>query len=336
MNWSEIIGHSKKIVQLKEMIQTNNFPNAVIFSGLEGIGKKKIAEVVAKSLLCENDSKPCNECQSCHSIENHSHPDYYFIEPDKSKANPIIKIDQIRQIQQEISKMPVMSNCRMILIDDAELMNVATQNCLLKTLEEPTGLTKLILITSSFSRLLMTIRSRCMRINFDKLNEVEIERELERQNIIEAKRISLISNGSLGKAFSLVRNKGLEIREEALNFFESLVEVNLEEIFVKGEELSKQPKDTFKEWTLNIQKFLRDVLLIELKLEDESYYNRDLKNRMMKLHNLLRDEQIYKMMKETVEVQRRLKSNATLELLIESYFIRLRRIMNAKSDRSTL
>ena len=325
INWSDIIGHENKIAQIRDMIKSQQFPNAVIFSGIAGIGKRLIAEVVAMALLCENDEAPCKNCSSCHAFIAETHPDYYYMEPDRSKANPIIKIDQIRALQREVAMMPMMSNRRMVIINDAEYMNAAAQNCLLKTIEEPSGLSKFILITANRSRLLMTLRSRCMIINFEKLTEAEIKRGLEFQSIENADKIAVIADGSLGQAISLAANDGLKIREEALKFLESISKLTVEDIFVKGQELSTQPKNNFIEWTVNFQKFLRDILIVNNDLDNNYYYNRDMKSRLHKLRNEISDTVAFNMLHEVAEVQRRLSSNANLELLIESLFVRLKR-----------
>ena len=326
-NWSDILGNEEKVGQIREMINSRQFPNAVIFSGLAGIGKKMIAKVAAMSLLCESDNKPCGNCPSCRAFMAASHPDYYYMEPDRSKANPMIKIDQVRALQAEVSLMPVMSDLRMVIIDDAELMNGAAQNCLLKTIEEPSGLSKFILTTSNRSRLLMTLRSRCMIINFERLSEEDIMRGLELRNIDNTAEIAVIANGSLGQAIKLAENDGLQIRNDTLDFLESLPKLSIEDIFSKGQSLSTQPKENFREWTNNLQKFLRDLLIVNVDLEKHYYYNRDLRGRLSKLRGKFRDSAVFDMLHETAEIQRRLNSNANLELLIESFFIRLKKII---------
>ena len=326
INWSDIIGHKNKISQIRDMIKTQQFPNAVIFSGAAGIGKRLVAEAAAFSLLCGKDDAPCDDCESCRAFISDSHPDYYYLEPDRSKANPMIKIDQIRDLQKEVLLMPVVSNLRMVIINDTEFMNAAAQNCLLKTIEEPQGLSKFILITANRSRLLMTLRSRCMIINFEPLSEEDIKFGLEKKNIDNAEKIAVIANGSLGQAITLAENDGLQIREDSLKFLESLSKLTVEDIFNKGQELSTLSKENFREWTLNFQKFLRDSLIVNTELNKNYYYNRDLKNRILKLREKFIDSSIFDMLHETAEIQRRLNSNANLELLIESFFIKLKRI----------
>ena len=328
INWSDIIGHENKIKQIREMINANQFPNAVIFSGISGIGKRRIARTVAAALLCENKDGPCGKCPSCRTFTANSNPDYYCLEPDRSKANPIIKIEQIREMQKEVILMPASSNCRMVIIDDAECMNNVSQNCLLKTIEEPQGFSKFILITSNLSRLLMTLRSRCMIIKFEHLKQYEIEQTLKTQDVNEAEKVAIIANGSLGQAIDLAKNNGLKIREDSLNFLESVSKLSIEDIFIKGQELSAFPKEYFNQWTVNLQKFLRDILILGNGIENQYFYNVDLTDRLQSLKNNFVDNQIFSMIHETTEAQRRLKSNMTLQLLIETFLIRFKRSLD--------
>ena len=151
------------------------------------------------------------------------------------------------------------------------------------------------------------------------------------QNIDNASKIAIIANGSLGQAFKLAENDGLQIREDVIKFLETLSSLNIENIFVKGQALAALPKDYFISWTINFQKILRDILILsaDVNIENEYFYNRDIKARLNKIKTNLAEAEIFKMLHESAEVQRRLRSNANLELLIESFFIRLK---NSKSN----
>ena len=322
MQWDKIIGHGNKISNLREMIKNQKFPHSLIMSGISGIGKRKIAEIAAAALLCENEDAPCGKCQSCRNFLSGTHSDYYLIEPDMTKANPVIKIGQIREMQREVSLMPMLSDRRVVVIDGAEYMNNVSQNCLLKTIEEPQGQSTFILITANRSKLLLTLLSRCMVINFDKLTESEITRGLNEREIIDAEKIAVISNGSLGQAITLASNGGLKLREDAINFLETLDNLTIEEIFNRGQRFSELSKEQVLEWLASLQKFLRDLLIVDANVRDEFYYNRDLKERLQKLN--FEQSRIFKMISETAELRRRLMSNATLRLMIESYFMKLR------------
>lgn len=326
LNWQNIVGHKTKIDKLKKIIADEKFPHAVLFSGIEGIGKKKIAEICAAVLLCENPSngEPCGVCSNCKLISAKSHPDFYVVEPETTKTTRNIKIGQIRTLQNEIALRPVQAERRVVLLDGAEFMNNAAANCLLKTLEEPPSQTIFILTTANRSSLLMTLRSRCRTINFDKLTTEEIKSELLRREIDNAEKISIIADGSLGHALKLSESGGYEMRESAIDFIEriALEEISIEDIFTKGVQISEWNKEQFSDFIICIQKILRDIFL----LGQVDLYNPDFEKRLSKIK--ISEKRLSMMIEEGAEIRRRLKSNANLRLLAESYLMRLKKIVS--------
>lgn len=324
-SWQNIIGNAPRIEHLKKILSEEKFPHAVIFSGVEGIGKRKIAENCAAALLCENSNvEACGTCESCRILAAGNHPDFYVVEPEKSKSAPNIKIGQIRALQSEVSLQPNHSACRVVIIDGAELMNNAAANCLLKTLEEPTGQTIFILTTANRAGLLMTLRSRCGTVNFEKLSAEQIKNALELRGVEteRAETISLIADGSFGRALKLEESGGYEIREDALNFLESLLakKITVEEIFNRGKNFSDGSRENVSDFVTHIQKILRDVFL----LNQAELYNQDLISRLEKIK--IKEKILYALFDEGKKIQRKLNSNANLRLLIESYFIKLKQI----------
>ena len=326
--WKNIVGHAAKIEQLKKIIAEEKFPHAVIFSGSEGIGKKKIAETCAAVLLCENASggEPCGVCENCKLISAGSHPDFYVVEPESTKTTKNIKIGQIRTLQAEASLRPVQAERRVVLIDGAEFMNNAAANCLLKTLEEPPSQTIFILLSANRAGLLLTLRSRCRTVNFDKLTTEEILSELLRREIEtdKAKKISVVADGSLGRALNLAESGGYELRESALDLVErfSVGEVTNEDIFTKGGQISDWSKEQFADFVIYIQKILRDIFL----LGESDLYNPDFQDRLQKIK--ISRKNLSAMIEEGAEIRRRLNSNANLRLLAESYLMRLKFIVS--------
>ncbi len=155
----------KVVSELTHIIQTKRIPNALLFNGNDNTGRKEAAFLFAKGINCLNKVKPfCNNCRSCRKINEHSHPDIFCIKLPKDKK--IISISRIRKIGSAISAKPNEAEFRMILIQNAELMNIQAQNALLKMLEEPPEKTFFILITDKVSLLTPTIISRCRKIRF--------------------------------------------------------------------------------------------------------------------------------------------------------------------------
>ena len=167
--------------------------HAYLLAGHSGLGKTVFAVQLAKTLLCQaSDKKACGQCQSCRLFESGSHPDLHVLQSEKrtvdqadlvatyapryledeskrqkrKKPSAVITIDQVRDVVPDINTRPHLSNCRIIILNAAEDMNVNAANSLLKSLEEPPSDSFFLLISHDPGRLLPTLRSRCNRIDF--------------------------------------------------------------------------------------------------------------------------------------------------------------------------
>lgn len=219
MNFDNIIGNEKVKELLNKTISSNNILHSYMFLGVEGIGKSLFAKEFAKMILCGETQRPCNKCKSCIEFENNNNPDFTIIDTEEKN----IKIEQIRYIEQKISEKPITSNRKVYIINNSDTMTREAQNCLLKTLEEPPEYATIILIASNENKLLNTIRSRCIKVNFNKLREEEIQKYLQ-ENTDGAVSQNMISfcDGSLGKALKIYeQNEMYNELEELINKMET-------------------------------------------------------------------------------------------------------------------
>jgi DNA polymerase-3 subunit delta' len=134
--------------------------HGLLFMGPADVGKGKLTEELAKALLCKSPNKGCGSCKSCLLIEAGSHPDLHAITTDKSQ----IGVDAIRMVISKVNQTAQLSGNKVIIIQTVELMSESASNALLKTLEEPTGNTYLLMTTNEPQRLLPTILSRCEKL----------------------------------------------------------------------------------------------------------------------------------------------------------------------------
>lgn len=141
------------------------------------IGEREIVSPIVKQgvaiLLCEEPEKaPCGECEACLWRLAESHPDFLHVEADRQKVNPVIRIDQIRSLQDEAARSP-QKHRRIVWIEEANCMRSEAQNALLKMLEEPPE-NLVFLLSGQEAGVLPTVRSRCSVLRFGGMQEQEI------------------------------------------------------------------------------------------------------------------------------------------------------------------
>ena len=151
-------------------INVSKLPHSSLIEGSKGMGKSILAKNLAKSLLCINSSNsPCNNCQSCNLFDESTHPDFFMNDDDEK-----ILIDEIREMINFSVLSSSVSPTKVIVLNNCENMNTASQNAILKTLEEPNPNTFIIMSSSKRRSLNQTIYSRCNKIVLKDLNQLEI------------------------------------------------------------------------------------------------------------------------------------------------------------------
>lgn len=152
--------------QLGSAINAGKLHHALLLTGPAGIGLRQFANLLAARLLCHNpgDEFMCGECKSCILFKAGNHPDLMLLEPEE--AGKQLKVDLIRELVEFMHHTSQYGRKKLAIIDPADAMNRSSANSLLKTLEEPPADTLIILLSHQPSRLPVTVRSRCQRINF--------------------------------------------------------------------------------------------------------------------------------------------------------------------------
>ena len=204
MSFEKIVGNDKIKQELGENVENGTVSHSYLFVGQEGIGKKLFANEFAKMILCLGDKKACDRCDSCIKFNSDNNPDFVMIEPDGNS----IKISQIREMQDNVFKKPIVSNKKVFIIDNSDKMTEEAQNSLLKTLEEPPEYVIIILISSNENKLLNTIKSRCLKISFNSIPTKDIVDYISKKEIMTNPSDSLLAmcNGSIGKLIKINQN----------------------------------------------------------------------------------------------------------------------------------
>ena len=292
-----LIGHDDALNLFLSAFKSGNMHNSWLLSGPSGIGKATFAYKIARFLLSA-DTKNKDSYNSINVSQNHpvfklvssnSHPNLKvierdFIEADKKKIikaikdgealdevelqglkkSAVIKVDEVRTINEFLSKKSFDGNWKIVIIDCADDMNQNAANALLKVLEEPPAKSMLLLVSHNPNKLLPTIKSRCAKINFSPLKNDEVASLLRRYRpeLSEAQinDLAKISMGSVGKAINYADNDGLEI----YNTLESLFFARSEFDALKALELASKVSKDENVWNLCqelIEGFISDMFL---------------------------------------------------------------------------
>jgi DNA polymerase III subunit delta' len=219
-----IIGHDNVVNYLGLSLTNHKFAHAYLLSGNRSIGKKTIAKRFIQTLLCEKyieadvaSEMPCGECQSCKHLKKKMHPDYYQLDLAEDKKN--ITIDQIREWQRKLQNKTFLTKYKVGVINGAEFLSMEAANAILKTIEEPTGNTIIILIVNDINLLLPTIVSRSQVLKCGLVSDEVIYGFLQKNSVGRrmARDIAKLSFGLPGKAINFMHNEeSLQIDKAAI------------------------------------------------------------------------------------------------------------------------
>lgn len=261
-----IIGHQNIINLLDRSLKKGKISQAYIFSGPESVGKFLLARIFAKSLIEEEDfAKACRK-----GDEKITHPDLLIIEPEKDEKRGVvkekeIKIEQIKEAQKSLLLFPYQGKYKILVINNAHRMNSTAQNSLLKTLEEPNSTSIIILIAHYEQKILPTLRSRCQRIKFSLVDDLEIKKGFEASGKKITDEIISLAMGRPGAALELVNNKEeLIMRNKTLDNLANLSSLNINDRMKMAEDMSKNIVEAIKKLEIWIW-LLRSSYLSNMK-----------------------------------------------------------------------
>jgi DNA polymerase-3 subunit delta' len=256
----EIIRPGALFHGLIQEFASGNAVHAYLFTGPRGVGKKTLANLCARTILCTGANKPCGICPQCVRFLDGAHPDVLRIPGEKT-----IGVDLIREAVRLTGEHTYEGGRRVILIQRAEKMTAQAQNCLLKTLEEPVGETVFFLITEDASALLPTIVSRCRVKPVPPWTQEEME-PLLREGGVPAERtqeLVLLSGGSIGLALQMWKEPRYgELRANILKTVFSMQGPG--DVFPISSAM-KDEKDQAEDFLNTLENLLRMVLLVRLK-----------------------------------------------------------------------
>ena len=201
-NFSELVGQSHVMQALSNALDQQRLHHAYLFTGTRGVGKTTIARIFAKALNCQEgvSSQPCGVCETCRSIDEGRFID--LIEVDAASKT---KVDDTREILDNVQFAPTQGRYKVYLIDEVHMLSKSSFNALLKTLEEPPEHVKFLLATTDPHKLPITVLSRCLQFNLMRLTQAQIMQHLafilQQEDIpFEESALSLIAKSADGSA----------------------------------------------------------------------------------------------------------------------------------------
>lgn len=294
--FDQLKGNTRVKEALQRMLTSERLPGALLFAGEEGIGKKLFALEVARALNCRSprSHQGCGKCPVCVRIAKLNYPDrvdadewmqiIWTDHPDVGLVTApkrVLRVEQMRQIEREANFRPFEGKARVFLIDEAEKLNDASANALLKILEEPPPTSHLILITARPAMLLPTILSRCQMIRFAPLTPAEIEAHMTKNKLADGKTARLrahTAGGSMGRALSDDLVTFTSQRKAMLKVLQALVVTeDRAQLLRSAEQLNEaQYKDEFEDRLGVLETLIRDAWMLSLGVEPAQLVNEDL------------------------------------------------------------
>jgi DNA polymerase-3 subunit delta' len=297
-----LIGNESARERLLRLVMSRRVPNALLFAGPEGVGKKQFALELARSFVCTNpnDNGGCAECSACKRTTVFSFPtsekgddyDRVFLSqhPDVGVVIPYkrnLRVGAIRDLEREANFQPYEGAARIFIVDDADKMNDTASNALLKTLEEPPPTSHIILIAARADSLLATIRSRCQTIHFSPVDSTEIEKFLvdtERFSPEDAAVAARVSGGSIGRALGIVPSSFRTQRSAMLGILKAVVAGDKRGILAGSEEMTDARNKTEYEEKLEIlEGLVHDVWVCRTSPGNPQIRNVDLREDLSRL-----------------------------------------------------
>lgn len=300
MYFNNIIGQDFAKKYLTNSIKKNKINHAYMFEGIDGIGKKKLSQELAKILL------------DTENVE--STPDYINIHPDGNS----IKISQIRKLQTDIIVKPH-KQYKIYIINQAESMTIEAQNALLKTLEEPPEYAIIILITSNKESLLDTIKSRCEIIKFLPISIVDLNNYLITKGIDKnrAQLLSTFARGSIEKAIELSESADFTImRDEIQTYIEIMIDKDMIDILEISASMEKYKNDSINVLDMLINYF-RDMMLLKEKVDKSMIINIDKITFIQNMSKKITYSQVSKIIDIIEDTKKKIRSNCNFNISIQ-------------------
>ena len=328
--FESIIDQDRPVRILTTFLQNGTIPHALLFTGIEGVGKESTAVAFAMACNCAGEipspirqetSSSCGICKPCRKIEAGNHPDIIRVKP----SGPFIKIDQIRSLCQTLAMKPYEAKRRVVIMTNAQEMNPAASNALLKMLEEPPVSTILILVATHTSALLPTVVSRCQQLRFKPISSKYLESVLVQKHGLDAGDamiITTMAGGSLSRALRMHRTHWINRRNWLIKEMDALSTGSVNRLLAFGEQLSKN-KDALQDSLEVMKSWLRDLAVGQLN--PERVINQDLAQKIQQTSQSMSIAALLDKIDMIQATQNTIRTGTNLRLALETMVLKLAR-----------
>jgi DNA polymerase-3 subunit delta' len=257
--FDSIIDQERPLRALRTLLSHATIPHALLFTGIEGVGKRSAAVAFAMACNCRSPLgiDPCGACSACRRIAADTHPDVLRVSPSGNQ----IKIDQVRELCRVLEMKPYEARVRVVLIAEAQRMNAAAGNALLKMLEEPPPGTVLVLTALQAADLLPTVVSRCRHFRFKPIARDLLAGMLEKAYgfpAAEAALTAAMAGGSVTRALAMLRSGWAQRREGFMRAMAGLADQPTTQVLALAERMARS-KDDVPEVLDLLASWIRDL-----------------------------------------------------------------------------
>ena len=320
MGFNDIIGQQKQLTVLRTALANGRLHHAYLVLGPEGVGKHLAAVALAKALHCsEIEDDFCGICVNCRRIADGNHPDVRVIEALSGKKE--ISIQQIRELERELNFRSFTGKRKIAIIDPATLLNLSSQNALLKTLEEPPQDCLIVLIAANAGGLLPTLRSRCLRLSFAPLMRDEIAGFLQSHrgmNGTDAEFIAALGMGSIGAALALDKAELVENLRIGTGMLGALKTRDYHGAMIAAEALAVNREEAlnFLKWA---ESWYRDLLIYSVANDSNDLVNLDMRRQIEEQSSHEGIEPALRAIAQTAGAAARIQRNLNRRMVLEKF-----------------
>ncbi|RJG42260.1 DNA polymerase III subunit delta' [Motilimonas pumila] len=313
--------------QLAQQYRAAHLHHGLLFCGIKGLGKQALALNLSQLLLCENDGlQSCGFCHSCELFKAGTHPDFHRL-ADNDKHH--ISIDDIRSLNKVMAERSQQGGSKVVVIDNAENFNESSANAILKTLEEPSANSYLILQCESLGRLMATITSRCQKITLSAPSFEQTQAWLAQQGVGHSLHSGLFHMHQGAPLALLAALQG----EEALTYLGLAPKMDE---YLKGKtapfEVAGYLHNHKEQGLTWLYYWLQDVQKLSLGANQRLLVFAEHASSILQVANQLTVSQVYHLSAELLALQQafRQQSGLNQELLISQFLLKIKHLFGAK------